>query len=270
MNDTISSICCKNLTVGFDRQPVACLSDFQLAQGEILVLAGPNGAGKSTALKTLARQLSPLAGSIHIDTADLTKLTSRQFARRVAYVPQRLDLTQDLSVVEYVSLGRYSHQSWWSWESNQGDRTAVEEALAVTGTLSVRSKPLGSLSGGERQRAMIATALAQKTQFLLADEPTAHLDFKHQLELVSLLKDLKQKGLGILLVLHDLNLIARLADRIILLQKNKDGPSTTAASGTASEVLRPETLSLVYEVEVAIHTDPASGLTIYTPTSCRL
>jgi iron complex transport system ATP-binding protein len=255
----------KNLKVGWEQNAVALLSELTVAPGEVVVLAGPNGAGKSTAVKTLARQVMPISGSVTIDGADLLTMSQRDFARQIAYVPQIIEPPKSMLVRDMVMLGRFAHQSWWSWEASPEDRGAAEAAMNATEIMELRDRPVSLLSGGERQRVTIAMALAQQTPFMLLDEPTAHLDFKHQMQLLALVAKLKEEGLGLLLVLHDLNLISRVADRVVLLEKPADAPSTIAASGAAHEVLTEEILRRVYEVSVAINRDAATGMTTYTP-----
>src|SRR5262249_38404554 len=193
------------------------------------------------------------------------QMDGRQFAQRVAYVPQSLEPAQDLTVKELVMLGRNPHQNWWSWSASAQDLKFVSEALEKTETSHLRDKYLSTLSGGERQRAAIATALAQQPHFMVLDEPTAHLDFKHQLELADLMKELRSQGLGVVLVLHDLNLMARLADHILLLNKVDGEPGTFIACGSPQAVLEPATLRSVYDVEVSIVMDPATGHSIFAP-----
>jgi iron complex transport system ATP-binding protein len=256
-----------DLAVGWQSVPAATVGSFELPSGQILVLAGPNGAGKSTVLATIARAIRPLSGCIRLDGVDIAEIPPRQFARHVSYVPQSLELTHDLTVGELVALGRTPHQQWWSWAESTDDSQIIAEALATTGCSNLSAKKVRSLSGGERQRVAIATALAQKTEFMLLDEPTAHLDFKHQIELVELLLRLRGQGLGILLVIHDLALISRLADRVLLLDKPDEGASLVAASGSPQEVLNRETLRRVYQVEIAIVSDEASGFTSFMPVA---
>lgn len=258
-------ITAQNLAVGWQSKACALIEQMQIETGKITVLAGPNGAGKSTVLKCLARQIRPLSGSIKIDADEIWHLNARQFAQKVAYVPQQIDQLRKLTVMEWVSLGRNPHQSWWNWTSNDRDKEAVIAALNKTTSWDLRDKFMDGLSGGERQRVLIATALAQEPRFLLLDEPTAHLDFRHQLELVSVLKELKEHDLGVLIVLHDLNLISRLADNVVLLHAQNGEPSQIAASGPANQVLTPETLRTVYEVEVCVLHDKKNNLTSYVP-----
>lgn len=259
-------IAATDLIVGWQTRTIAKVPSLTVSPGSIIVVAGPNGAGKSTLVKTLARQIAPLSGQIAIDGTDVTTFSAAAFARRVAYVPQMINMLQDLTVRELVQLGRNPHQSWWSWKASDADAEAVAGALERTGTTHLRSHFLSSLSGGERQRAAIAMALAQSASFILLDEPTAHLDFKHQLELSDLIKSLAAQGIGLLLVLHDLNLMSRVADQILFLKKGAAEFSTPTAYGGADAVLRTEILRDVYDVEVQVFTDPISGQQNFVPT----
>lgn len=253
------------LTVGWNGKAAAEKIDLSVQSKEILVVAGPNGAGKSTILKALARQLPPLGGSVELSGGNIWNLSAKDFARRVAYVPQSLEPGQDLTIGELVALGRNPHQRWWSWRASPEDREAVRQALEKTATWHLRDKYLSSVSGGERQRAIIAVALAQTPRCMLLDEPTAHLDFKHQLELVELLQDLRAQGLGIIVVLHDLNLMARLADLILLLELPAQGPSRAVCLDEPGKALNRSNLRQVYGVEVSVVSDQRTGRSVYTP-----
>jgi iron complex transport system ATP-binding protein len=250
------------LSVGWPGKTVANNIDLTVNRGEIVVIAGPNGAGKSTILKTLVKQIPPLSGSVKVNGSNVQELSSRELASELAYVPQFIDVGQDLTVDELVSLGRNPHQQWWSWAASDKDRDAVEDAMKKTEMTELKDRYLSNLSGGEKQRAIIAMALAQEPVFMLLDEPTAHLDFRHQLELAELLVDLAKNGIGILAVLHDLNLMARLANRIVLLEKREGEPSSLAASGPTDEVLTSENLRRVYQVDVSILPNP-NGSPVY-------
>ncbi len=243
----------KNLIVGWNQnRPVCSISELNLKKQSISVLCGPNGAGKSTLLKTIAGQLSMLAGQIEINGKRQEELSRSELAKLLAFVPQFLDTKRSLSVEEWVALGRNPHQKWWSWQASSLDRQKIAEALKRTECSLLKDKLMDALSGGERQRALIAMALAQEPLFMLLDEPTAHLDFRHQLELLDLLKQLKKEGLGILIVLHDLNLASRIADEVVLLKTCKSGASEIAAQGPVEQVLNSEILKEVYEVEMEI------------------
>jgi iron complex transport system ATP-binding protein len=273
MNDGAASatrLVGRDLTIGWNSRVVAQLPEVAVISGQILAIAGGNGVGKSTLIKTLARQLAPLQGRVLLNEQDIHRLPARFFAQQVAYVPQLIETPEGMTVQEMVNLGRNPHQIWWSWRTARQDQEAVERALRFTETVSLRNSLVGCLSGGERQRVALALALAQESRLLLLDEPTAHLDFKHQLDLVELLLSLRSEGLGFAIVLHDLNLIARLADRVLLLNSSDRNGSTggagvVAAYGTTDEVLNVDTLRAVYGVDVAINEDPGSGLKTYVP-----
>lgn len=254
----------QSLSIGYEGT-AAVVVDFSsvFERGTITVIAGPNGSGKSTIIKCLARQLKPLSGEVSIDGSNIWSLSSKLFATKVSYVPQSVEPSQDLTVEEMVMLGRNPHQAWWSWQVNEDDLAVAQQSMERTGVASMKHKYLSQLSGGERQRALIACALAQQTKYLLLDEPTAHLDFRYQLELMQLCKELKEQGLCIVTVLHDLNLIARIADQVVLLAKESGSPSRIANKGTCSEILTQKNISEVFKVDVAILDDPRSSSAVY-------
>ncbi|MBY0546093.1 MAG: ABC transporter ATP-binding protein [Candidatus Obscuribacterales bacterium] len=255
-----------DLITGWRNRPVSQLNHVELSRGQCIVLAGPNGSGKSTILKTLTRQIKPIAGSIFLNGRPLDSWSSSEFASKVAYVPQAVEIYRRITVQEWVALGRNPHQQWWSWQSSAQDLQTVERALEKTGLGALREKFMDEISGGEQQRATIAMALAQEPQFLLLDEPSAHLDFRHQLDLVELLLQLREGGMGLLIVLHDLNLISRLATEIKFLKQGDNGIGSVACAGSPATVLNPEVLRTVYDVDVSILPDAASGLTGFLPT----
>ena len=254
----------KELRAGFQEdRPVCRLSELVLERRNVTVLCGPNGAGKSTLLRTIARQIPALSGEIIVDGVSLSELTGKQIARRLAFVGQLSEIRRSLTVEEWVALGRNPHQNWWSWATSTADQKKIDEALKRTDCFSFKEKTLETISAGEKQRVLIAMALAQEPAYLLLDEPTAHLDFRHQLELLELLKQLKLEGLGVLVVLHDLNLAARIADQIILLQKDEAGSGSIAASGKVEQVFTPEILEAVYGVIMEILTSPDGTMVNY-------
>lgn len=250
-----------------EARPICKIESLQLDRGETTVLCGPNGVGKSTLLKTLAAQISPLQGDVFIDGTNLTQMDRKSIAKKLAYVAQFNETRKNLTVEEFVFLGRNPHQDWWSWSQSKEDREKVERALERTTCQDLRRNFLDNLSGGERQRVAIAAALAQDPSYILMDEPTAHLDFHHQLELLELLDQLRAEKIGILVALHDLNLAAKAADQIILLKKTKNAESTVAAQGKVKDVFTPEILADVYAVEVKIVQD--NGTQNFIPVRIR-
>lgn len=244
------------LSAGYDsKSPIVEQMDLIVEPGKVTVLAGPNGCGKSTLIKVMARQLKPLLGTAKLNGADIYSMNADAFAQKVAYVPQSIDFSNQLTVEELVRLGRNPHQRWWSWNESDNDRETTRNALKRAGLEALASRPFTNLSGGEQKRALIATALAQEPTFILMDEPIAHLDFKHQLSLLSLISELKEKNIGILLVLHDLNMIDRIADEIAFLKPEENKPSRLFAFGSRLDVLTETNIEQIFDVKVEVFPD---------------
>jgi iron complex transport system ATP-binding protein len=175
-------------------------------RGEFLTLVGPNGSGKSTLLKLLDRIFLPDAGVIGLDGSPLASYSRADLARRIAYVPQDRESVFPFTVEEIVLMGRAPHTAGVVFESD-ADREIAKRMMGLTDIAHLASHPVNNLSGGERQRAFIARALAQQPGVLLLDEPTAHLDIAHQVEIFRLLRSLSvETGLTVVSVTHDLNL----------------------------------------------------------------
>jgi iron complex transport system ATP-binding protein len=215
-------------------RPVLEGINLEIHAGEVVALIGPNGAGKTTLLKLMAGLLKPKAGAIR---------APEPRARSIAYLAQSEPLPTEFSALEIVRLGRLPFQGFWGRET-RADANAVERAMQRTDTTGFADRTLGTLSGGERQRVALARALAQEPKLLLLDEPTNHLDLAHQADLMALLRREALGGLGVVMVVHDLNLAAH-ADRCLLLFNGR-----IQAEGSPSEVLRPETLEPVYGVQL--------------------
>jgi iron complex transport system ATP-binding protein len=182
-------------------------------------LVGPNGAGKTTLLKALVGLL-PSVGTVNLDGQDLGRLSPRERAHRVAYVPQRTALTAPLSVRSVVDLGRFAHRASWARPSTQ-DREIVTQALEDANVADLADRAFSTLSGGERQRVLVARALATQAPVLLLDEPTSALDVRQVLLLHTILRTLAERGSTIVAVLHDLAEVRAHTDRAVLLQAGR-------------------------------------------------
>ncbi len=225
--------------------------DLTLASGELVGVAGPNGCGKTSLIRGLLG-LVPLArGRVVIDDRPLASWSRADLAQVVALVPQREDTPFSWRVGEMVGFGRYARLGSLS-PMSRDDRRAVEEALLRCDVAELRDRAIETLSGGEWQRVRIARALAQEPRLLVLDEPTASLDLEHEMALFELVQKLVREGLSALVVTHHLNLAARYASRILLLESGR-----LAAAGSAAEVLRPEIISRVFRwpVTVVSHED---------------
>jgi iron complex transport system ATP-binding protein len=242
----------QNLSGGYDQRPIVQSINLAVEAGEWLSLVGANGSGKSTLLRLLSCVLKPQGGVVVLAGRDIHSLSPTTIAQNLALLPQQQTLPEGLTVQQLVSLGRSPHQPWWQWELDAEGRQRVAEALMWTEIDHYRDRPVTELSGGERQRAFLALALAQNPQVLLLDEPTTFLDIHYQLQLLELLKRLNhEQELSIITVLHDINLAARYCDRIALLRQGY-----LWAIGTPSDVLTPDNLREVFQVEVAIVSTP--------------
>jgi iron complex transport system ATP-binding protein len=243
-----------DVTIRYEARTVLRQVNLSVNAGEVVALIGPNGVGKSTLIRACSGTLKPIGGRVTIDGQDMHRLGAADRARLIAVVPQAVRLPESFSVFETVLMGRTPYLGWLGRESEK-DRSAVAAALDRTGTSELAERPLGELSGGEQQRVLIARALAQAARTLLLDEPTAHLDLKHQAGVLGLVCDLAHAAdHAVLIALHDLNLAAQYADRVALLSSG-----TVAAIGPPEEVLTEETLSPAYGLRIAVYEHPAHG-----------
>jgi iron complex transport system ATP-binding protein len=248
-----SLIAVNNLRFGYGGRRVLERVGFVLHPGEVVALLGPNGAGKTTLLRVLAGLEHPESGEVQ---------APQPRARSVAYLAQVEPLPAEFTALDVVRLGRLPHQtSFWQAvfaRETRNDTDAVTSAMRRTGTLEFSYRLTGSLSGGEQQRVALARALAQEPKALLLDEPTNHLDLSHQAALMALLRREALGGLGVVMVLHDLNLAA-LADRCVLLTDGR-----IVASGPPHVVLEPKLLEDVYGVALE-RLETTDGRTVIVP-----
>jgi iron complex transport system ATP-binding protein len=242
MTDTLHA---EGLTVRLGAHDVLRGLGISLRPGEVTVILGPNGAGKSTLVSALAGLLPPSAGSVSLGAIPLATLERRARARRIALLPQHTDIAWPITVRSLVELGRIPHQG--PFGPGDADRAAVERALVRAGLQAFGGRVVASLSGGERARVLIARALAGEADWLLADEPMTGLDPGHALDALALFRQEADRGAGVVLTLHDLDLAARVADRVIVLAQGR-----IAADGAPADALTARLLRDVYGVEAEV------------------
>jgi iron complex transport system ATP-binding protein len=244
---------------GYASTPVFRDLDLRVEAGELTALLGPNGTGKTTWVRLAAGSAAPQAGTVRLFGRDLRAWGASERARTLAVVPQESPLEFEFRVHEIIAMGRAPHQGLLGIQSEE-DRQVVAEALRLTGMEAFADRPFAALSGGEKQRVVLARALAQKPRVLLLDEPTAHLDPKHRLAIYALLERLHAEGLTTVVVSHDLNLAAAHCRRLVLFRRGR-----IVADGPPREVLRPDVLREVYEVDLEVREDPRSGRPFVIP-----
>ena len=243
-------------------EPVDAVRDVsvRIQRGSLTGLIGPNGCGKTTLLKLLAGVLVPDTGSITLDGRDLTTMSRRQVARRIAVVPQETHPAFEYSVIEMALMGRHPHLGPFQLEGPD-DLSIAYEALAATGTAQLAERSYMTLSGGEKQRVVIASALTQTPEVLLLDEPTASLDLGFQLEIGLLLRRLNQeRSATMVMATHDLNLAASLCDTLVLMRNGR-----VLASGNTRDVLTSAMVRQLYDVEADVRVHELAGRLTVVP-----
>jgi iron complex transport system ATP-binding protein len=222
--------------------------------GEVTGLIGPNGSGKTTLVRVASRGLAPRRGSVRVAGADPYTLSSKEAARLVGVVPQELAPAFDYTVLEVVLMGRSPYRAGWSGHGSD-DWAQARRAMAAASVLHLADRPIGELSGGERQRAVLAQALAQDTPVLLLDEPTTHLDIRHMVEILGLVRGLaRAEGKAILAIFHDLNLASSYCDVIFALAEGQ-----VVTSGSPVEVITADLVRDVFGLEADVSPAGAAG-----------
>ncbi len=249
------------MSVRYPRRDVLALDNVSLTAepGRVTAVVGPNGSGKSTLVRTLLQRVPVERGVVRIGDQQLDTLDVRTRARTVAIVPQREEPLLPLSVADFVMLGRHPWRGAFGAPS-AADREKVEQALIRAEMIDASARLTDTLSGGEWQRVRIARALAQDAPVLVLDEPTTFLDIAHEMAVFELIDALATEGRTVLLVSHQLNLVARFAGHIVLLHRG-----TVAAAGTAADVMRGDVLERVYEWPLVVTRDPAVGAPALLP-----
>lgn len=244
----------EGLCFGYTRVPVLTGVDMRIQKGAFTTIVGPNGSGKSTFIKNLTRVVRMDKGSVMINGRELASFSQKELSRVMASVPQMSSTEFDFTAHEVVMMGRYPHLRRFQSESEE-DFRIVEEAMNATGVWEMKEASINDLSGGEKQRVIIARALAQEPQILILDEPIAHLDLHHQIELMRLTRRLtKERGITVIAILHDLNFAIEFSDYVFMMKKGriyKEGPPAT--------VIQAHHIKEVYEVDVCLIENPVTG-----------
>ncbi len=247
--------------VGLSYGDAAALRELSLdvEPGAFTAVVGPNGCGKSTLLRVLGGALAPTRGQARLDGQPLAALRRKAVARRLAYLPQNPVAPEMISVRDLVARGRYPHQTLlrqWS----PADAQAVDSALADTDLADLADHPVHTLSGGQRQRAWLALVLAQDAGIMLLDEPTTFLDIRHQIDLLELCARLHRAGRTLVVVLHDLNLAFRYANRVVMMRAGR-----IAVQGDVRQVVTEAAMRQVFDLDCRVLPDPETGSPMIVP-----
>ncbi|MFN2289264.1 MAG: heme ABC transporter ATP-binding protein [Chromatocurvus sp.] len=254
-----------NVSAGWGSCAVLTGISLRCSAGDILGLLGPNGAGKSTLLRLVAGDTPLLEGNAEFHGSALAGWSAAARARRIAYLPQASSLAFPFTVSEVVALGRLPHTA-----GRRCDMALIEQALEATDTRAIADRFYTLLSGGERQRAQLARVLCQletdshngslEGSLLLLDEPTAALDLRHQQQLVTRLRALARRGCTVLVALHDINLLASLCHRVMVIDHGH-----SVALGTPGNIFQPDFLQSLYGTPLRVSTHPTGGYPLVFP-----
>ncbi len=244
----------RQVSGGYGREDIVTDVSLAVHQGDCVGVIGPNGSGKTTLLRLATRVLRPRTGGVYLKGCDIATLDRKAFCRSVAFVPQDIATDFSFTVMEQVLMGRIPHLKRLQPEGKR-DSEIARGALTATDALRLADRSIDELSAGERQRVALAQALAQEPQLLLLDEPTAHLDIGHQVQVLDLLMKLKRNSsLTIIAILHDLNLASAYCNRIVLIDGGR-----VVKEGAPAEVLTYQTIEQVYKTVVLVEENRLTG-----------
>ncbi len=255
----------RGLSAGYGSKIIVSGIDIEARSGEVICLLGPNGCGKSTTIRTVAGMLPGMGGEIFICGRRVEEYSSKGLARVMSVVLTERTAVQMMTSFEIVLMGRLPYANYFGGVSPE-DRRIAMEAMADVGAASLATRDFASLSDGERQKVMIARALAQQPKLMVLDEPTSHLDIRHKLEVLRILRRLAdERGIAILLSLHDLDMAQKTADRLILLKNGK-----VFASGCVSDVLTKQSIEGLYDIDGASYSELLGGIEIHNSSKPRV
>lgn len=234
----------ESLSVGYGGIPLIRGIALSAGRGEIITLIGPNGSGKTTILRTIARQLAPLFGTVFIEGRNMKALSGREIAREMAVVLTERIRPDLMTCYEFVSAGRYPYTGRFGLLTDR-DREEVERALKLVNAYEISDRYVSEISDGQYQRILIARAVCQEPDIIVLDEPTSFLDIKHKKELLEILSSMaKQKGVAVLMSLHEIDLAERISDRIVCVKGDR-----IAAYGAPDEIFAGNTISDLYGID---------------------
>jgi iron complex transport system ATP-binding protein len=254
---------------GYGKKDILKDISLDFRKGEMVAVLGPNGSGKTTLVSTISGILYPSLGMVKILNKSAREYSRKDLARIMAVIPQRVELSFDITVRDMVLMGRYAYTGWFSGYGNE-DYSKCFEAMEKTSVSHLADRSIKVLSGGEFQRVLIARAVAQATSMMILDEAASGIDVSGKIEIFNLLRLLASGGTGIISVIHDLNLASVYFDRLIFFKNGQ-----VVLDGKPSEVITEENIAYVYDADVRIVQHPELGLpqVLFNPatvdTVCR-
>ncbi|MGW5049565.1 ABC transporter ATP-binding protein [Actinokineospora sp. NPDC004072] len=255
----MSRLTAQDITLRYGERTVSTGLRLAIPDGAFTAIVGPNACGKSTLLHAFVRLLRAAEGTVAFDGRDVGEYPTKALARSLGFLPQEPVAPEDIRVRQLVGRGRFPHQSLLSlWSAD--DEAAVAEAMAAAGVAELAERPVHQLSGGQRQRVWIAMVLAQRTPYLLLDEPTSFLDITHQYQLLALLARLRDEGRTIIAVLHDINQACRYADHLVAMKGGR-----VVAEGAPADIVDAALLDEVFELPSVVVPDPVTGTPMVVP-----
>ncbi len=251
----------KNLSVNIAGKKILSNVNPVFPEGKSIAIIGPNGAGKSTLLSVLANLRSEYEGEVLADGENIRKINRKKLARRLAILPQTMQIPPDITVERLIDYGRFPYRGLFSAGDPKKDREAVERAIKIVNLEKFKDRRVNSLSGGERQRARIAMALAREPEVMLFDEPTTYLDIAFQIEVMQIIRMINEKfGMTVITVLHDINHAVQYSDEVIVVKDAK------TFQGAPKDTINSEMLEKIFGVRAEIFTNE-KGVSILSPVS---
>lgn len=247
----------RSVVTGYEDRIILDDLSLSLKKGAISTIIGENGCGKSTLLKTIGRILRPKSGTVMVGEHNVHTTNTREIAKIIGMLPQSPKAPGGLTVREIVEYGRFPHKKS-SRKLSAEDKAIVDETLAKTDLSELQDRSISALSGGQRQRVWIAMVLAQQTDIILLDEPTTYLDMAYQLEVLNLIRELnRERGITVVMVLHDINQASRFSDELIMLREGR-----VLAQGTPAEVMTKEVLRRVFDIDALLTVLPDTDIPV--------